>query len=223
MKAHLTSFAVPPSGGRSTLALLTLFALTSILPAKEEKPSCCAEKEAAVEAEGSVYQLEAKWTDQHKKEVSLSDYKGRPVLLTMGYASCQFACPRLVADLMAIERELTDDQKKGLRVVFVSIDPERDTPEKLAAFFDQYKVDQSRWSGLRGTEDGVLELSVALGTRYRQLENSDFAHSNRLTLLSSDGVILHNQEGLGTDPSEMLTALRKTLSQPSVTKVKNAE
>jgi protein SCO1/2 len=122
---------------------------------------------------------------------------------------------------MAIERELTDEQKKSLKIVFVSIDPERDTPEKLAAFFKQYNLDQTRWSGLRGSDDAVLELSVALGTRYRQIENNDFAHSNRLTLLSPDGVILHNQEGLGTDPTEMLAALRKVLPAPA--KAENAE
>ena len=206
---------------RLTSIVVPLFLSLSSVHAAEETPSCCAEKEAAVEAEGSVYELDATWTNQHSKKVSLSDFKGQPVLLTMGYASCQYACPRLVADLMAIERELNDVQKKSLKIVFVSIDPERDTPEKLAAFFKQYNLDQTRWSGLRGSDDAVLELSVALGTRYRQIENNDFAHSNRLTLLSPDGVILHNQEGLGTDPTEMLAALRKVLPAPA--KAENAE
>ena len=183
-----------------------------------EKKSCCAKKEASVEAEGSVYQLDAKWTNQHNKEVSLADFKGKPVLLTMGYASCKYACPRLSADLMAIERELTDDQKMQVNIVFVSIDPERDTPENLAAFFKERSVDQSRWSGLRGSQDSVLELSVAIGTRYRKLENNDFAHSNRISLISPEGVIIHNQEGLGTDPAEMLTALRKVLDAPESNK-----
>ena len=183
-----------------------------------EKKSCCAKKEASVAAEGSVYQLDAKWTNQHNKQVSLADFKGKPVLLTMGYASCKYACPRLAADLMAIERELTDDQKKQVNIVFVSIDPERDTPEKLAAFFKERSVDQTRWSGLRGSQDSVLELSVAIGTRYRKLENNDFAHSNRISLISPEGVIIHNQEGLGTDPAEMLTALRKVLDAPESSK-----
>ena len=171
-------------------------------------------KEASVEAAGSVYQLDAKWTNQKGEEVKLSDYKGRPVLLTMGYASCQNACPRLAADLMAIERALSDDEKKQVLLVFVSIDPEHDTPEKLAAFLKARNVDQSRWFGLRGTAESVLELSVAIGTRYRKLENNDFAHSNMITLLSPAGEIVYKQEGLGADPTETLAALRKIISKP---------
>lgn len=180
----------------------------------EEKKSCCAVKEASVEAAGSVYQLDANWTNQKGEEVKLSDYKGRPVLLTMGYASCQNACPRLAADLMAIERALSDDEKKQVLLVFVSIDPEHDTPEKLAAFLKARNVDQSRWFGLRGTAESVLELSVAIGTRYRKLENNDFAHSNMITLLSPAGEIVYKQEGLGADPTQTLAALRKIISKP---------
>jgi len=194
-----------------TPAILLSLCLTLAANAEEKKP-CCAEKEASVEAAGSVYQLEADWTDQHGKKVKLSAFKGKPVLLTMGYASCLYACPRLAADLMAIERELTDDQKKQINIVFVSIDPERDTPEKLAAFFKERNVDQSRWTGLTGDDEAVLELSVAIGTRYRKLENNDFAHSNMITLLSQSGEIVSKQEGLGTDPAGILTAIRKLVS-----------
>ncbi|MFC7338694.1 SCO family protein [Haloferula chungangensis] len=211
MKVRPGLIVVPPLGARLALTLLFLLTASAAVKAEEALPPCCAEKESAGEAEGSVYELDATWTNQHHKQVRLADFKDQPVLLTMGYASCQFACPRLVADLMAIERGLTAEQKKAIRIVFVSIDPQRDTPEKLAAFFKQYNLDQTRWSGLRGTEDAVLELSVALGTRYRKIDHNDFAHSNRLTLLSPDGVILHNQEGLGTDPKEMIAAIRQML------------
>ena len=201
-----------------TSLILTALALPAIaeekvVPAKEVEPPCCHEEEATDAAAGSLYQLDAKWTNQHGKEVKLSDFKGRPVLLTMGYASCKFACPRLVADLMAVERSLTDAEKKQVAFVFVSIDPARDTPENLATFFKQYNVDQTRWSGLRGDEDGVLEMSVAIGTRYRKIDNNDFAHSNTLTLLSPSGEIAHQQQGLGTDPAETIAAMRKLLAK----------
>ena len=75
-------------------------------------------------------------------------------------------------------------------------------------------MDQTRWSGLRGSQDSVLELSVAIGTRYRKLENNDFAHSNMITLISPTGEIVYKQEGLGADPTEILAALRKLLTKP---------
>lgn len=188
------------------ILLLSLLALAGA----SAEPSCCQKTEAAAEqGSASLYQLASKWTNQHGKEVTLASLKGKPVLVTMGYASCQYACPRLIADFMAIERALTEAERSQVSFVFVSIDPERDTPEKLKAFLGQYHVDQDRWSALRGTDDGILELSVALGNRYRKLENSDFAHSNLITLLSSDGEIVHRQEGLGTDPTDTVAALRE--------------
>jgi protein SCO1/2 len=132
----------------------------------------------------------------------------------MGYATCKFACPRLASDLLAIEKKLTPAELENLSIVFVSIDPERDTLAQIKTFFDQYKVDHNRWYGLRGDEDAILELSVALGIRYRKTTEADFAHSNIIALLSPTGEIVHRQEGLGTDPSALITALRATPVQP---------
>ena len=195
----------------NTPALLT--AILGLGIASIHASSCCEHKEDAAEASTeSIHQFDATWTDQHGKEFKLSDLKGRPVLITMGYATCKFACPRLAADLLAIERKLTPEERAKLAIVFVSIDPERDTPAQLKGFLDQYKVDHQRWHGLCGDGDAILELSVALGIRYRKVNDTDFAHSNVLTLLSPSGEILHRQEGLGTDPADTLAAIRKVLA-----------
>jgi protein SCO1/2 len=194
-----------------TLALILALA-TSIHAA----PPCCEKKEeaAAAATTESIYQLDATWTNQLGKKMSLTDLKGGPVLITMGYATCKFACPRLASDLLSIEKKLTPEELAKLNIVFVSIDPERDTPAQIKAFFDEYKVDHKRWNGLRGDADSVLELSVALGIRYRKTTETDFAHSNVIALLSPTGEIIHRQEGLGTDPTETIAAIRKTLTAP---------
>lgn len=177
-------------------------------------PCCKNEEKSADAATESIYQLESTWTNQEGKKVTLADLKGHPVLITMGYASCKFACPRLASDLTSIEKLLTADELKQLQVVFVSIDPARDTPASLTTFLETYKVDQQRWHGLTGDNDSVIELSVALGIRYRKVNETDFAHSNIIALLSPTGEIVHRQEGLGADPKEILAALRKLLKTP---------
>lgn len=198
--------------------LFVISALTLGLIHPAAASSCCEHKEEASipAAANSLYQLDATWTDQNGKEFKLADLKGRPVLITMGYATCKFACPRLAADLLAIEKQLAPGELKNLAIVFVSIDPTRDTPARIKDFLAQYKVDQQRWHGLRGDEDEILELSVALGIRYRKVTDTDFAHSNIIALLSPTGEIVHRQEGLGTDPSELIAVLR-TLNKASVT------
>ncbi len=195
----------------NTPAILTV--ILGLGLASVHASSCCEHQEESTDASTeSIHQFDASWTDQHGKEFKLAELKGRPVLVTMGYATCKFACPRLAADLLAIERQLSPAERSQLAIVFVSIDPERDTPAAMKRFLDQYKVDHQRWHGLRGEEDAILELSVALGIRYRRVNDTDFAHSNVLTLLSPAGEILHRVEGLGADPTTMLAAIRTVLA-----------
>lgn len=187
----------------------TILISFALFTAAHAKPCCEHEEKSTAAATESVYQLDATWTNQHGKETTLATLKGRPVLITMGYATCKFACPRLVADLMAIEKQLTAAERDELAIVFVSIDPARDTPAQIKAFFGDYNVDQKRWHGLTADDDAVLELSVALGIRYRKVNDTDFAHSNIIALLSPNGEIVHRQEGLGTDTAALIAALRK--------------
>jgi protein SCO1/2 len=183
------------------------------LLATAQASSCCEHEESSTAAAtASIYQLDATWTNQHGEKMSLADLKGRPVLVTMGYATCKFACPRLAADLLAIEKQLSPAQREHLAIVFVSIDPGRDTPAAMKTFLGQYQVDQERWHGLSGSDDAILELSVALGIRYRKINETDFAHSNIIAVLSPDGEIVHRLEGLGVDPAPLLAALRPLLA-----------
>lgn len=195
-----------------------LISLPLIAAEKEECPNCKKAAEQGVNAldtaaatQGSIYDLDVTWKDQQDKNLKLSEFKGKKLIITMGYASCKFACPRIMADLMNIERNLTEDEKKSVHFVFVSIDPENDTPEKLKAFFQQYNVDQTHWHALKGADDSVQELSVALGIRYKKIDNGDFSHSNRILLLDDHGLILSHVDGLGADQAPLLTALRKKL------------
>lgn len=203
--------------------LLSILALSLPLHAEpEKKKSCCEEKsapgaeghklEADAATQGSILDFEHEWTDQAGKPFKLASLKGKPIVLTMGYASCQFACPRIMADLMAIERGLSDSEKAATHFVFVTIDPERDTVAALGKFLETYKVDPLRWHALRGSADDTRELSVALGVRFKAIEGGDFAHSNLITLLGADGSVIHRQQGLGAEPKELIEALRKSLN-----------
>jgi protein SCO1/2 len=204
--------------------ILFLLALAMPLQAAEpdKKKSCCEEKpapgaeghklEADAATKGSILDFEHQWTDQSGQPFRLSSLKGKRIVLTMGYATCQFACPRIMADLMAIERALTDSEKATTHFVFITIDPQRDTPETLEGFLTSYKVDPQRWHALRGGEDETREISVALGVRFKAIDGGDFAHSNLITLLDAEGSITHRQQGLGADPAELIKALRASLA-----------
>ena len=99
---------------------------------------------AATDPSKSLYQLKAPLVSQDGRAIGLDVYRGQPVLVTMFYASCQATCPLIIDTLRAVEKRSSPDQQKNLRVLLVSIDPDRDTPEALAATAKQRGLDTSR-------------------------------------------------------------------------------
>src|SRR5690554_3695550 len=100
----------------------------------------------------SIFNLPSNWTTQDGEEIELKDLQGKVVAMVMIYTSCQAACPRLVADMRNIERQIPEDKKGNVQYVFVSIDPITDTPERLADFAKENQMEDDKWLFLRVTE-----------------------------------------------------------------------
>jgi protein SCO1/2 len=133
----------------------------------------------------------------------------------MAYTSCVYACPRIIAEMKRIEAALADaDPERAPGFVLFSIDPARDTPARLADFADETGLDSARWTLLTGPDEQVLELSVLLGVKYRATESGDFAHSNLVTVLDREGVVRARIEGLDTDVTPAVEALRELAALP---------
>jgi formylglycine-generating enzyme required for sulfatase activity len=158
------------------------------------------------------YELTSKWRNLANQEIALSSLSGKIRVVTMGFTSCRYACPRIVGDLQRIEKALGLDAAK-IGFVFISIDPSRDTPEKLAAFAAERKIDLSRWEFLGGSEAGIRDLAVALAFKYQQVEQ-DFAHSNLIAVIDAKGKVVHREEEIGADIQPSVEAIRKLLTAP---------
>lgn len=156
----------------------------------------------------SLYHAASVWRDATGAERTLASLAGRVQVVTMLYTSCAYACPRLMLDMKRIEAELGDALAPDVGFVVVSIDPARDTPERLAGFAAGSRLDPGRWTLLAGDDDAVLELAALLGVRYRESAPGEFIHGNVLTVLDRRGEIVHRQEGLGADPAATLAAIR---------------
>lgn len=164
--------------------------------------------EAAPPRGDSVYALSASLVDQRGRTVGLDLFRGHPVLISMFYASCPDACPLLIADLQRMERELPPRIKADLRIVLVSLDPERDTPDALQALARARRVDESRWRLLRAPEDTVRDIAALLGVKYRRLPDGSFNHSSVITLLDPDGAIVVRDDAMGGPHEALLRGLR---------------
>ncbi|MGB0774965.1 MAG: SCO family protein, partial [Akkermansiaceae bacterium] len=176
----------------------------------EEKGACCSEHDelaAGEVSEDSIYQLDATWKDDTGSERKLKSLGGKIQVITMGYSTCKFACPKLLADMRAIEAGLPKAVRSKIHFTFVSIDPETDTPARLSEYRKENKINASRWTLLTGETSSVQELAVVLGIQYRKTTGTDFAHSNLISVLNAQGEVIHRQEGLTADPAATIQAI----------------
>lgn len=157
--------------------------------------------------QGSLYVLNSTWTDQNGKSIVWPKSVGTPRVVALGYATCKGICPRVIADMQRIEKGISADSKT--RFTFVTLDPENDKQPQMKALEENYKLDAKRWDLLRGDEDDLLELAVALGVRFNRLPNGvDFAHSYLISVVGPDGTILHQWTDSKEGPEPSIKALR---------------
>ena len=109
------------------------------------------QKEAfkAVDITGAEYARELSLSDADGKRRSLADFKGKVTLVFFGYTQCPDVCPTTLAELAAVKRELGKDGER-LQGVFVSVDPQRDTPQVLKAYVGAFDPE---FVALRGSDD----------------------------------------------------------------------
>lgn len=164
---------------------------------------------AAGDPSESLYQLKAPLTAQDGREIGLDVYRGKPVLVTMFYASCQATCPLIIDTLRAVEKKLSPAQLKELRVLLVSIDPEHDSPEALAATARERRIDAGRWTLARADERTVRQVAAALGVQYRKLPDGQFSHATQISVLDGQGKILAQSDQLGGADEKLVAAISK--------------
>jgi protein SCO1/2 len=155
----------------------------------------------------SIYNLPSHWTTQDGSEIELKQLQGKVLVMVMIYTSCQAACPRLVADMRNIEKQIPEDKKEDVQYVFVSIDPKTDTPERLTVFAKENQMEDDKWLFLRGSEDDTREFAAVLAVNYKQISPMDFSHSNIISVFNQAGELAHQQEGLGVDNKETVQAI----------------
>lgn len=101
-------------------------------------------------------------TDSDGQPWSLSNLRGQWVLLVYGYTSCPDVCPATLSALRRVKEQL-GSQAEHVRVVFVSVDPERDTAALVQEYVSHFGDD---FIGLTGTPEAIAAAAAAYGVRY---------------------------------------------------------
>lgn len=160
----------------------------------------------------SVYHLPATWTTQDGEDIGLEDLRGNVLVMVMIYTSCKAACPRLVADMRGIEKQVAEKDLEKVKFIMVSIDPETDTPQRLKEFSKENLMEDDHWMFLRGTPEATREFAAVLAVSYKKISPIDFSHSNIISVFDEEGVLVHQQEGLGVNNKATVAAIHKEVS-----------
>ena len=156
----------------------------------------------------SLYHLDPDLSlrDQQGEAFALEGLRGRPVLVTFFYGGCTTMCPLIVADVHRIMNALPEDARAETRVVLVTIDPERDTPERLRELAAERAMPES-WHLVGGDEGSIRSLASTLGMTYRRMPDGSYAHAALYTVLDREGRIAHQLENTGQPVDDTVGAL----------------
>ena len=119
----------------------------------------------------------------------LSEMRGKVVLLFFGYTSCPDVCPTTLAELKQALEKLGTEKAKQVQVLFVTVDPQRDTPERVQEYVDHFNQD---FIGLSGAEGDLANVWKNYGVFRETVEGTSDAgylvnHTARVTLIDQTG------------------------------------
>jgi protein SCO1 len=146
------------TGLRNTLFLLLALLLAACSGKEYPKPS------HAIDVGWQHPDADFRLTDFNGKPRSLEDFRGKVVLLFFGYTHCPEVCPTTLSDLARAMQKLGQDAKR-VQVLFVTLDPERDTPQVLKKFVPYF---DPSFLGLYGDAQATAQAAKAFGVNYHK-------------------------------------------------------
>ncbi len=147
--------------------------------------------------------------------VTLQDFRGKVVMLYFGYTTCPDICPTALSFLTQALNGLNSEELKKVQGIFISLDPKRDTPEKLAEYTRFF---HPNLIGITGTAEEVATAARLYGVQYYEAELEDSPigyavnHSSVTYLITSDGALRFIFPH-ATPPSVMQKAIRYVLNE----------
>lgn len=183
----------------------------------EDKECCKKETNTNIEnsneiPDESLFNLTSEWKTQDNKSIKIQSLQGKVIIAAMVFTHCEGACPRIVSDIQRIEKAFTADELKNIQFLLISMDPERDTPERCREFAQEYQL-SSNWTLISSSEDATTEMANVLNVKVKKLSSGGFDHSNTIHIINPQGVITYQQNGLEQEPEGSIASIRDLLKK----------
>ena len=200
------------SGRRSAIGLVASCVViasgTALLGAcsKEEAPQF-----KSIDLTGADYARDFALADQNGQVRSLNDFAGRVVVVFFGFTQCPDVCPTTMAELAQIKQSLGADGDK-LQAIFITVDPERDTPELLKAYMGNF---DPSFLALRPSMAQLPEVAKTFKIYYKKVQGST---AGSYSMDHSAGSYVYDPKGqirlysrYGTGPEGLTSDIRLLL------------
>lgn len=162
-----------------------------------------------------------KLVDQEGNAIQFPDeYAGNVMLVGYVYTHCPDICPMITYNMRDIQRELPDEE--NFMLVSISFDPERDTPEILDQYAENYKLDRENWrllTGNTGEVDEALEtLEINTLKSPTSFEDDGTAryyidHTDRVTLIDQNGNVRNTYVGSKMNQEQIISDIHNLLTR----------
>lgn len=145
--------------------------------------------------------------------VSLADFRGQLVLLYFGFTTCPDICPTNLAHLSSAMKQLAEEEQQRVKVIMITVDPERDTQEKMDVYLPYF---HPSFIGLTGSEQQIAQVARQYGAVYQKAPLGEGAlgytvdHSAFTYLINATGELVA-QLPHDTSGSEFVVAIRQQL------------
>jgi protein SCO1/2 len=169
--------------GRAGVAMLVASLALALAACAPSAP-----KFLASDVTGSKFGQDFSLPDQNGKPRSLADFRGKVVVVFFGYTHCPDVCPTTLAELAETMKRLGTDANR-VQVLFVTVDPARDTPEVLAQYMPAF---DKRFLALRGDADQLAATAKEFKVIYQKQPGTT---PGSYTMDHSAGTYLYDPQG----------------------------
>lgn len=149
--------------------------------------------------------------DRSGRKVRLSDYRGKPLVISMIYTHCPFVCATTTRSLSALKASQDALGADNFGVLTVGFDTENDTPEAMDDFAKRMGVNLPKWGFVSSDAETIRKLSKDLGFVYIPTEEGGFNHTTQTTFVNAQGKVYRQIYGDEFDNKTLLEPLREMI------------
>jgi protein SCO1/2 len=149
--------------------------------------------------------------DQDGRRFALKELRGKPAVVAFIYTSCHHVCPLIFDSVGAVQQRARSAGLRDVRSVFVTVDPEIDTPEVLKAYAGRRSADLASTVFLTGSAEELRAVWDGYGVKIKRLGRGLVDHPPLTFLLDAQGIVRYRYYGGVLDTEAVVADLRDIL------------